>query len=137
MSDIIDIQQLRQEFLDKAQRTKDLKVFAEKQQDLLEATLQKNKDLNEKLKHLEDLLKFGNSRLMINEIIKPEEAICLKQISILNEKSQERELTLEEAKKLEIYVKTLKSLQQETPKNDENELRDVSEADLVAIAEHK
>ena len=60
MSNVLDIESLRKEFLAK-QTTQDLQKFAEKQQLLLEEYIAKCKDLQDKISHLEEMLKHAPS----------------------------------------------------------------------------
>lgn len=110
------------------------------------------KDMSEKLKgeimstlEAENLkLKKENEQLR-NELVmaksvtgkfpSTEELICIEQIAILRNRSVQRELSLEEVKKLDLLVKNLRLLQEQSTENvNTNNVRDVSEALLVAVA---
>ena len=71
-----------------------------------------------KIKHLEDLLKDATRPLPSKEeqIISNEELIAKEQVAMLRVTSSERDLTLEEVRKLDTYVKILLALK-ETKKN--------------------
>ena len=63
-----------------------------------------------KIKHLEVLLKEATRPLMLNQpenSISNEELIAQEQINLLKNTSADRELTLEETRKLDTYVKIL------------------------------
>lgn len=97
------------------------------QADLITNLEKENKQLKEQLENL---------RLQsATEVVSAEELICIEQINILQNRSSQRELSLEEIKKLDLLVKNLRLIKEPT-KN--GQLKDVtgkfSEADLVAIA---
>lgn len=82
-----------------------------------------------------ELLKARIVELTIDTAITKEELICIQQIKILHDRSIQRELSLEEVKKLDLLVKNLKLITESiTDKNSENKIRDVSEDLLVSIA---
>ena len=65
----------------------------------------------------------------------PEELICIQQIRILQNRSDQRELSLEEVKKLDYLIKNLRLIKDESTQNlASTSYRDVTEEDLVAIA---
>lgn len=129
MSNIIDIEDLRKAFNEKMS-TEQWMSFAEKQTDIIESYQSKIKDLQQKCTHLENLL--------MNQYAKPlssEEVICLQQIEKLSEVSAARQLTLEEVKRLDLLVKNLKLIREESTIIVNNKRSDsLKEADLVAIA---
>lgn len=133
MSDIIDIGELRKSLIEKTEK-KDLSEFAEQQQNLLERQAFEIRTLREKNAHLEELLTSLSKGDMVKEVT-PEELICLEQIQILKSKSSQRELSSDEAKRLDIYVRNLKAIRGDVkPAFDVINLEKVSEDDLIQIA---
>ena len=134
MSDVIDIDVLKKEFAEKT-KSKELKEFANSQQLLLERLVTENKALVSKVRHLEEMLKaLPTPRLQTDT--QDGEVICMEQLSILRNKSANRELTLEETKKLDILVKSLKLLKEESSVPAQYlDLSNAEEAELVAIAQ--
>lgn len=65
--------------------------------------------------------------------VPPEEEICLQQLHILNRVSNNRELTLEEVRKCEIFSKILVNLKQ-VPKDIEAPSKNLSNEDLLKLA---
>ena len=130
MNEIINIQDLKKEFAEKT-KVKDLKVFAESQQRLLERLMDENKQLQQKLDHVEQKL------LSLDVAIKlqPEEIICLQQIGLLKKRSESRELSLDEVKRLDLLIKNLRLIrEQSTQVIDTKDYTEVKEDELVAIA---
>jgi hypothetical protein len=60
-----------------------------------------------------------------------EETICVVQIAILKNLAMQRELTLEECKKTEIYCKVLKDIRSKKPEKEEQNLSDIKSEDLI------
>jgi len=96
--------------------------------------------LETKNKHLEDLLS-KTSPLLVKEQSEPltemflssdEESICRMQLQKLRDVSIERELTLEESRKVEIYSKILLQLQNK-PKTIRVEAQKLSDVELLAL----
>lgn len=100
------------------QNIEEWQTFAEAQQQLL---IQLNKKLFEKeeeIEHLKKLLSDSTTPLLeesknklLNTEEKDEEAICRMELFKLRQESTTRVLTLEEAKKVDIYSKLLISLE--------------------------
>ena len=133
-NDIVDIATLRKEFTEKT-KTKELKEFASAQQFLIENLMNKNKILEEKNAHLEEILKNTVKKDVVMPI-SPEEMVCIEQIALLKQKSSGRALELEEAKKFDIFVKNLKLIREEsTIVLGSNDYSSAKEDDLVAIAQ--
>lgn len=88
-----------------------------------------NEILKEKIHNLETLLTQKHR-------ISTEELICLEQIEILRAFSLKRELTLEEVKKLDILIKNLRLLREQS-----TQVIDISEGlsdeELIKIATNK
>ena len=117
---IVKIADLKEQFLDAA--------FTEAQQNLIDKLLKENEFLKEKLKSLESVTKtFGS--------VSPEEIICIEQIAKLKDRSYNRELTLEEVKRLDLLIKNLRLIKEQSTENvSQVKYRDISEATLVELA---
>lgn len=101
MSDITDVITLYKELKSETDKQK----FCEVQHETMVNLLHENERLKAEVNHLKSLL-VGTSPVI--EIIKSaEELLIEKQIAILH-KSGERELTLEETKKLDLLIKNKK-----------------------------
>lgn len=130
MSEVISIQDLKKEFAEKT-KAKDLKVFAESQQRLLEKLMNENNQLKDKLNHLEKQM----TTLDVAIKLQPEEVICLQQIDLLKKRSESRELSLDEVKRLDLLIKNLRLIrEQSTQVIDTKDYTEVKEDELVAIA---
>lgn len=134
MSEVIDIADLRKQFVEKT-KVKDLKEFAETQQGLLEKVIFENKQLKEKNDQLEKVLNQLADKKNVVMNVTAEELICIEQIEVLRSHSAKRELSLDEVKRLDILIKNLRLLREQSTQAIETKgYRDVSEAELVAIA---
>lgn len=125
---IVSIEELRKEMLG----VNDLQEFVYKQQELLEKYINENKKLQEKLDHCEKLLK-SNSHLLVNNT-NDEEIICVQQIEILRKRSMEKELDINDVKKLDILIKNLNLIRSKPTDVIDVSSRDVSQEELLAIA---
>ena len=135
MSNIISIEELRKEFLAKS-KPKDVKEFVEKQQELLENFMQENINLKQQLSHANEIIKSMGTPLVLgteNE----EELICIQQIKILRERSNTRELDINDVKKLDLLIKNIRLIRSQPTDNINASYKDVSEEDLLAIASGK
>lgn len=118
----------------------ELQAFAESQYKVIIDLNSKNKKLEEEVRHLKHLL--SNSAPLIDLGVSPngvsltddEEVICRTQLAILKDEAMKRPLTLEEAKKTELYTKILFQKKNE-PKTIKVEARTVKSEDLLALAE--
>lgn len=81
----------------------DLEREALSQYSAIEKLQKENKSLKEEITHLKALL-TGSSDIVA---VPKEQAACEIQLEMLHKKSKERELTLEETKRLEILIKSL------------------------------
>jgi hypothetical protein len=131
MSNVVNISELKKQFEEKT-KAKDLKEFASAQYKIIETLISENNFLKEKNQHLEKMLQTQMQNAMR---LSPEEMICLEQIDRLKSKSKDRELTLEEAKKLDILVRNLKLIREEsTIVVSHSDPSGIKESELVAIA---
>lgn len=90
-----------------------------------------NRNLKQKVQQLEQMLMSTRESLALN--VSPEEQICVKQIDSLNRISNDRDLTLEEVKKLDFLVKNLKLIRKEANNIVEMTAKDVTPDELLAI----
>lgn len=97
----------------------------EKENNLLKRQIKDLKDNNS----FEDKLKVNTQRGSDDEII------CLTQLKLLREIAEERELTMEETKKTEIFIKALNSLKQEQNKKPEG-ATDLSNDNLLSLLDN-
>jgi hypothetical protein len=130
-SDVLDVKALKKQYKS-ATKSKELEVFSEAQQKLIEQLQTENNQLKEKLSHLETVMR--NSKLAAQRL-SPEEIICMEQIEILKSKSVNRELSLDEVKRLDLLVKNLRLIrEQSTQVINTGDYSTVGEDELVAIA---
>ena len=127
------IDQLNKKFLKNAE-LEELKSFCEKQHKEIVHLLAVNKQLEDEIGHLKNLV-ISNESLIIQASLTPEELICLQQINLLKANSDANELTLEETKKLETYVKILSGIRSKSSKNDEA-LKGLQTDDLLKVVEN-
>jgi len=108
----------------------DIKIVAKKQKEqIVDELRQENDILKVKIKQLETVLYTSHSASS------PEELICIEQISLIKRKSADRELSLDEVKRLDILIKNLRLIKdQSTETIDHKDYRNIKEAELVAIA---
>jgi len=136
MNNIIDIADLRAEFLEKT-KLKDTKEFAEKQMQIIFEISKQNEALRDKIDHLEKLL-LNNKPSTITMQLSAEEVICMEQIEMLQRKSGGRELSLDEVKRLDLLIKNLRLIREEsTQVINTSSYSNVQEDMLVAIATSK
>lgn len=137
MSNLIDIKDLKKEFLEKT-KLKEIRVFAEKQQEFIQNLIDQNKALVDKVNHLESMLLSSKSNVVRMEITS-EELICMEQIDLLRGKSASRELSLDEVKRLDLLIKNLRLIREESTEviNTASYSTDISEDTLVAIATNR
>lgn len=97
--------------IDQFKNFDDLSAFARAQQKTLVELTKKNKKYEEEIKHLKKLLEGAVPVIASNKPIEfganDEESIAREQLFRLKQLSTEKELTLEEAKRVEIFVKIL------------------------------
>jgi len=106
----------------------------------LSASMQRVQDLEEEVRHLKTLLECGVSLLKPVDVIEiinsPEKEIARTQIELLRQRqSNGMELSLEDTKRFEIFVKVIKLIDGSAPKQQKTmEFKDISEAKLIAMA---
>ena len=134
MSDLISIADVKKEYAEKASK-KDLQIFVQKQQDLIVQLGNQVNILKDKNAHLEKMLLSLTPDNQVNPV-PVEEMVCIEQIEIIRSKSSERELSLDEIKKLDLLVKNLKLIREKSSKViDTPNMNNIEEDDLVRIAQ--
>lgn len=115
----------------------ELKKFAEAQNKTILNLSKELKESQEKLKHLEKLLESTTDILPSSkEYSKEDEAICIRQLQVLRDLSDDRELTYEEAKKVDTYSKILQNVRgQKVP--DQDKTKDLPTADLLQLVKNE
>lgn len=120
----------------------ELQSFATAQYTTILDQSSKIKKLEDEVKHLKKLLEstaplIGDSSKTSAFIDGEDEAtICRTEIAKLRDISTQRELTYEEAKKVDMYAKLLITLHSQ-PKSKDDKTKNMKEADLLLIAEVK
>ena len=139
MSDNLSIDHLALQY---ASTEDDAKAYQKAQQSTI---ISQTRQINELRKKLEELSKqcetltIENTKLKalapassLDTTIPDEESICLVQLALLNNMSMQRELTLEECKKTEIYSKVLVTLRNKKPVDDTPSTSNLSNEELLA-----
>lgn len=135
MTKVVDIRELQDLFAGEA-KAADIQEFADQQQKVIHKLMLENKVLKEKVAHMEGLLDSVVMQTAISGPVTPEEMICMEQIKILHERSTQRELTLDDVKRLDILVKNLRLIREMSNNTiDVSSHGSVEEADLVRIAQ--
>lgn len=119
---------------------KDLQEYSDKQFHLIIDLKRQIETLNTENQSLKKMLE-GNLPDLSASVsslgfgISNEQLICETQILLLKNRATMTELTIEEAKKLDIYYRILADIKKESPKQDEHslELSKLSEEDLLKI----
>lgn len=114
-------------------KIQELETVCNKQTDMIKRLSEELVMREEKLKHLESLL-IQTNPIIIN--LSNEEEICEIQIARLLGVAKTRDLTLEEAKRLDIFIKNKRLAKDESTINVEaRRVDDISDAKLLQIAE--
>lgn len=125
--------------LDQYKTEAELKTFIAAQQKTLQQVMKKNKELTDEVEHLKKLVVNGAIPLLKKEdsdlsMGSDSEEIAKIELRKLKERSYQEVLTLEEAKRVEIYTKILSSKPEEKNKG-EREVKELDASQLLAIAE--
>lgn len=132
--DIIDINKVRQMMLQR-DKEEDAQKFIESQHKTIEQLCKQIEILKEKNTNLENVLKSVVKPGITSEVTQ-EELICIEQINIIKSRSSQRELSTDEVKKLDLLIKNLKLLRQEsTVIMSKSSYRTLPDDELLAIAE--
>lgn len=95
-------------------------------------------ELSKEIKVLTERLAKYEAVPLFKIHLTPEELICIEQINILKSKSSDRELSLDECKRLDILVKNLRLIRDESIETiDATNHSSIDEAALVAIATNR
>jgi len=129
MSDITLVSDLSIEF--QKMKAKELREYSAAQYQTIESLKRENDVLREKAHHLEQMLSKKSAPIALP--ISDEEIICIEQINILKSKSNNRELSLDEVKRLDLLIKNLRLIrEQSTQVIDTVDYSSMKEDDLVA-----
>lgn len=119
-----------------------LQEYASAQQQTIIQLSKKNQRLQEEVTHLKKLLESsvplinGEKKLLGEKLLtNSEEAICTMQLEKLRDISIERELTLEEARRVEIFSKVL-AISRNAPKTFEGRSKNLSDEELLKQIEN-
>jgi hypothetical protein len=121
----------------------ELRVFSEAQQKTILKLSKKNKELEEEVSHLKKLLESQTPLVQTDPSVglpaekfltSDQEAICRMELNKLKQSSFERELTLEEAKRVDIYSKILNVLEN-SPKTIKVETKGIPSQDLMSLVQ--
>lgn len=121
-----DIKGMKKSF-ELAIKNQELVQGNEAQYKLIVSLKRENEELKEKIKHLEQLLLKGPHQ------ISSEELICMEQIETLKANSAKRELTLEEIKKLDLLVKNLRLIREQSTQVIDVSTEGLSDDELLKI----
>ena len=134
MSDVSNFESMVKEFKDFA----DLKAYSNAQYNTIIELNKQITKLKAETQHVQVLLDSLPARasngLITQLVMSPEEEICLAQLQVLNDISKRGQLTLEEARKTEIYAKILNSIRA-IPKDIKGEHSNIDTAELLKLAE--
>ena len=131
--------------LDETKDLAELKVFSEAQQKTIIKLSKKNKELEEEVAHLKKLLETTAPVIQTTEnvsvsaekfLTSDQEAICRMQLNRLKDVSYERELTLEEAKRVEIFSKIINVLEN-SPKTIKVETKNLDNKELLSLLDEQ
>lgn len=123
MSDVVSMADMMAKM-----KMKELKEYSNAQFLLIGTLRKENLELKEKLEHMEHGLLKKAATLPSDE-----ELICVEQISILKNRSDQRELSLDEVKRLDLLIKNLRLLREQSTQVIESvDYTNMKEADLVA-----
>ena len=129
--------------LNEAKDLAELRAFSEAQQKTIVKLSKKNKELEEEVSHLKKLLESSAPIIATDNapviqadkfLTSDQEAICRMQLNKLKEISYDRELTLEEAKRVEIFSKILNVLEN-SPKTIKVETKNLDNKELLSLLE--
>ena len=130
MADVQDITS----FIKDAKK-QELQKFTESQHTMINKLQEENNFLKQKLGALERMLVELEQRKVNFSSMADEELICIEQIQVLKQKSSTRELSLDEAKRLDLFIKNLRLIrEQSTEVINSADYRDLGEEALVRIA---
>lgn len=139
MADNNSIDRLADQYTD---TDSDAKAYQKAQASTIVAQTRQINEIRKKLEEISrqcEILTIENTKLKalapasgLEATIPDEESICLVQLALINNMSMQRELTLEETKKTEIYSKVLQSIRGKKPEEKEQSIGNLSNEDLLA-----
>lgn len=130
MSNVITIDTLAGQF----ESYSELQKYCDNQYKTLQIIQKENTALKKEIEHLKDLLSSTTTLMSSSvESFQPtnEELICEIQLTKLKDKAFQRELTLEETKRLEILVKSLHAIKEKSPSSIPTEWKNIQDKDNI------
>lgn len=125
-----------EEIFGKFESDDDRESFFQAQMKLINDLTKERDDLSRQVKHLQEAVKKATAQ---PKVAQPEneksyqEQICIEQLKLLNSKSQDNELTAEEARKVDIYTKLLIQIQGGTANKPKSAIEKMSTEDLLKL----
>lgn len=126
--------------LDQFKDVAEVKAYAEGQSKIIIELSKKNKKLEDEIKRLNNQIeeyKITEIKTSIKLDTSDEEYIARIQIAMLKKTSDERELTYEESKKVELYTKILKEIDSRRQKQGNEPNFDVPVEDLLRLVKNE
>jgi cell division septum initiation protein DivIVA len=127
--------------LDEIKDFSELKAFSDAQKKTILKLSKKNKDLEDEVADLKKQVASKAATVPATTVdasdlfsVSDQETICRMELSKLKQSSFERELTLEEAKRVDIYSKILNVIEN-NPKTIKVETKNTSNEDLINLIE--
>lgn len=139
MSDVVNITTLFGEFAN----WNELQVYSNQQFIALDKANKRMLEMEVEIAHLKELLTTTATLIQDNTakvIVTPAEAIIKAQIDLLQSRALNKELTLEEVKKLDLFIKNLRLIQGEATTIDGSKKLDrsnLTDAEILKIAHTK
>ncbi len=119
-----------------------LTAFAEAQHKTIDKLTKRCTELQEEVEHLKTLISSTTELLPKEQnvtkiIVSKEEAVLDAQINLLYQRALDKELTLEETKKLDLLIKNKEAIKEKSipAKSKKFDRKDVSDAELILLAE--
>lgn len=137
-----DIKELFNQFRDDLEKQE----YFEKQQLVITNLLKEKKKMQDEIDHLKDLLCSTNQLLPTDNkvekiIVTPEEDLIERQIYLIQQRGLERELTLEDTKKLDLLLKNKNLIKDENKpiagESSKADKKNFTQAQLIQIASSK
>ena len=133
-----------EKMLEEFKSVAELQTFAEAQYKTIQDLTKKNKDLKDEIKNLKKQLENGvgvpvtneSSSITVLSTGTDEEIIAKVQLAKLKEISYERELTLEETKRTEIFSKILGSFRELENKTPEAEYKKLDDNQILRLLDN-
>lgn len=113
-------------------KIKDLQALCDTQLSQIFELRQTIQSQTEEIKHLKDLLYNATPVISTDTSISDEEFIAINELKKLKGKSEQQELTFEDAKRVELYFKVIKAIRAPKEKQDDGQIKEFSTEDLLS-----